>query len=67
VIAGTGAITVTNASGAKVASVTIDATSNLYTVTCTSGQAVVLDQSCINVYPVSALMGSGCEEGACVP
>jgi len=67
VIAGTGAITVTNASGTKVASVTIDATSNLYTVTCTGGQAVVLDQSCFNVYPVSALMGSGCDEGACVP
>jgi hypothetical protein len=70
VIAGTGAITVTNASGAKVASVKLDATTNLYKVTCTGGQEVVLDQSCSSgsgVYPVSALRGSGCEEGPCVP
>jgi len=67
VIAGTGSITVTNASGAKVGSVKVDATTSLYKVTCTGGQEVVLDQSCSSVYPVSALMGSGCEEGACVP
>jgi hypothetical protein len=67
VIAGTSAITVKSATGTNVASVKVDATSNLYKVTCTGGQEVVLDQSCSNVYPVSALMGSGCEEGACVP
>jgi hypothetical protein len=67
VIAGTGAITVKSASGTSVASVKVDASTSLYTVTCTGGQSVVLDQSCFNVYPVSALMGSGCEEGACVP
>lgn len=67
VLAGTGAIAVTNASGANVASVTVDAASSLYKVTCTGGQGVVLDQSCLSVYPVSALMGSGCDEGACTP
>jgi hypothetical protein len=67
VIAGTGAVTVTNASGTKVASVKVDASTSLYKVTCTGGQEVVLDQSCLNVYPVSALMGSGCQEGACTP
>jgi hypothetical protein len=67
VIAGTGAITVTNASGTNVASVKLDASTSLYTVTCTGGPGVVLDQSCSTVYPVSTLMGSGCEEGACVP
>jgi hypothetical protein len=67
VLAGSGTIAVTNASGTKVASVRIDTTSNLYKVTCTGGQEVVLDQSCSSVYPVSTLMGSGCDEGGCTP
>ena len=67
VLAGSGAITVTNASGTNVASVKVDAASSVYKVTCTGCKEVVLDQSCLSVYPVSALMGSGCDEGACTP
>jgi hypothetical protein len=67
VLNGSGAITVKNASGTNVASVKLDASTSLYKVTCTGAQEVVLDQSCSSVYPVSALMGSGCDEGGCTP
>lgn len=62
-----GAITVKDASGATVASVALDCSGAFYTVTCTGGQAVALDPSCQTAWPVSALMGSGCEEGGCTP
>ena len=62
-----GAITVNGASGAAVASVTLDCSGTFYKVTCTGGQEVSLDPSCSKVWPMSALMGSGCEEGGCTP
>jgi hypothetical protein len=64
---GAGAITVKNASGDTVASVTIGYEDRLYKVTCTGGQEVSLDQSCSGVWPISGLMGSHCDEGVCAP
>ena len=62
-----GSITVNDASGATVASVKLDDSGNFYLVTCTGGQQVALDASCNKVWPISALMGSSCEEGCCTP
>jgi len=62
-----GSITVKDASGAAVASVTLDCSGAFYTVTCTGGQAVALDPSCGTAWPISMLMGSGCNEGGCTP
>jgi hypothetical protein len=67
VYVGAGSITVKDASGATVASVRLDDTDNLFKVTCTGGQEVSLDMTCKRVWPVSALMGTGCEEGGCTP
>jgi len=60
-----GAIKVMDASGAAVASVVLDCSGTFYKVTCTGGQEVALDPSCATSWPLSALMGSGCEEGGC--
>lgn len=65
---GTGSIAVVDASGNAVASVRMDANDNLRNhVTCTGGQDVSLDLSCQNVWPISALTGSKCNEGGCTP
>jgi hypothetical protein len=65
---GTGSITVMDASGKTVASVRMDAMDNLRNlVTCTGGEQVSLDLSCSNVWPISALTGSKCDEGGCAP
>ena len=65
---GAGAITVINASGTAVASVAIDYVGRFFVVTCTGGQDVALDSSCSNVWPLSVLMGSDCQnEGDCQP
>jgi hypothetical protein len=64
---GVGNITVMDASGATVGSVAYDYAGDFYKVTCTGSQEVALDQSCANVWPVSVLMGSHCEEGGCTP
>lgn len=64
---GTSAITVKSASGATVASATLDPLTNAYKVTCTGAQQVVLDPSCSSAWPVVALMGSQCENGPCSP
>jgi hypothetical protein len=65
--AATGSITVKDTSGATVASVKYDDTTSYFIVTCTGGQPINLDPSCGNVWPISAFMGSVCDEGACVP
>ena len=65
VLDGSTAITVQSASGTNIASVKYDPTNSVYKVTCTGGQEVTLDSSCSSVWPVSALMGSGCDEGGC--
>ncbi|HJX54710.1 MAG TPA: hypothetical protein VJ801_18225 [Polyangia bacterium] len=67
VYVGMGSITVKDASGTAVASVRIDDADSLYKVTCTGSQEVVLDNSCRSAWPVSALMGSHCDEGGCTP
>jgi hypothetical protein len=65
---GTGSITVVDASGKTVATVRMDAMDNLRNlVTCTGSQEVALDLSCGNVWPISALTGSKCNEGGCSP
>ena len=64
---GAGAITVMGASGDTVASVTIGYEDRLYRVTCTGAAEVTLDPSCEQVWPISALMGSHCDEGGCQP
>jgi hypothetical protein len=65
---GAGSITVVDASGKTVATVRMDAMDNLRNlVTCTGGQEVSLDLSCGNVWPISALTGSKCNEGGCSP
>lgn len=58
-------ITVIDASGATVAKVALDSSGLFYTVSCTGGQPVALVPSCSNVWPVSVLMGSSCDEGGC--
>jgi len=67
VLNGAGDITVMDASGAVVASVSIDYVGRFYVVTCTGGEAVNLDDSCSRVWPISKLMGSHCDEGTCAP
>jgi hypothetical protein len=67
VLAGNGAITLKNGSGTTVATLTIDPASSIYSVTCTGGKEVVLDDSCADVWPIPPLMGSPCDEGACSP
>jgi hypothetical protein len=62
-----GSITVNDASGATVASVKLDESGNFYLATCTGAQEVALDPSCNRTWPVSALMGTSCEEGGCTP
>ena len=65
---GTGSIAVVDASGNAVASVRMDANDNLRNlVTCAGGQEIPLDLSCQNVWPISALTGSKCNEGGCTP
>ena len=62
-----GAVTVKDASGAAVASVTLDCSGAFYLATCTGSSEVALDPSCGTVWPVSALLGSHCDEGGCTP
>ena len=62
-----GSITVNDASGTTVASVKYDDSGTFFLVTCTGAQQVPLDPSCGDVWPVSGLMGSHCEEGGCTP
>ena len=65
---GMGSIAVMDASGNAVASVRMDANDNLRNhVTCTGAPEVSLDLSCQNVWPISALTGSKCNEGGCTP
>lgn len=65
---GTGSITVVDASGKTVATVRMDAMDNLRNlVMCTGAPEVALDLSCANVWPISALTGSKCNEGGCSP
>jgi hypothetical protein len=63
-----GIITVKDACGTTVATLKFNDDLTAYVVTCAGATAgVTTDQSCRNVWPTSAVMGSTCDEGACTP
>jgi hypothetical protein len=64
--ANTGAMTLKDASGTAVATISSDTAGN-EVVTCTGQQPVVLDSSCSNESPVGTTNTTECTQGTCVP
>lgn len=62
----TGVMTLKNASGATVATLSSDAAGN-DVVTCTGEQPVVLDSSCANESPIGSTDTTECTDGTCAP